>query len=889
MSSTSPPVVFFTIVARNYIAYARTVCQSIARHHPEAVIFIGLSDRDEGSEIKNVDDPFEVVNVGQLGLPEAECFAFRYDVMEFSTAIKPYIFRWLFQNTGAPAIIYLDPDILVLSPLTKVLALLEQGASAVLTPHLTEPVDDGFNPGEITMLRVGAYNLGFIAINRGREGLRLVDWWCDRLERGAVVNLEQGLFTDQKWADLMPGLFDDVAILRSPGYNVAYWNLMHRKVSCRNETWLVNEEPISFFHFSGIDPRQPEQFSKHQNRYTLNSLGSLRLLYEQYLGLLKDNAYFEAVNTPYGYGTLLDGTHIHRAMREYFRRQLDHVGSTLDAPFEILSTVYFNDLEDSLPGNTLVSRFMYGLHLSDTSIQQAYKLTCYQDYVNYTNWFVMAATMLYKVDEVFIAAARERIEQIPDIGMLGASEWLKRWLGRKALNAYHWNPQLAARVVRLIPEQWLNALKSYAVHPAAPLLPSHFQLERFFARVRALWSHVGFWSNPVTEGDKANTADSGVARMAQNWSETGVSLVGYVRGDFGVAQNLRQVANTLLNAGYPLDILEVSTDGHYSEKDASLNDHVVAESTKPIQLFCVNADQMNNVISKGMLDTQPRAYRIGYWFWELANFPAEWMHAFDYVDEVWAPSRFIYDTLAAVSPKPVIYMPMAVEFQVDGRHTRADFHLEEHSFLFLFSYDFNSYSQRKNPEAVIAAFLEAFPKGRAGVGLVIKTIHGERHPGTYIKLLELAQEDPRIRVVNAALDRDAMYGLINVCDCYVSLHRSEGFGLGLAEAMYLGKPVIGTAYSGNLDFMDQNTSCLVAYRMVPVAQDAYPFWSGQEWAEPDVMQAAEQMRKLFEDKEFRTRIATAGREHIIRAHSMSRVGKQLELRFKAIEDQARMG
>lgn len=521
MSCRTPPVVFFTIVAKNYLAYARTLCQSIARHHPEAAIYVGLSDRDDGSVVKQSVDPFEVVTVAQLGLPDAESFAYRYDVIEFSTAIKPYMFRWLFQHTGAPAIVYLDPDILVLSPLTKVLALLEQGANAVLTPHLTDRMDDGLNPNEINMLRVGVYNLGFIGVARGSEGTRLVDWWCDRLERGAVVNLEQGLFTDQKWADLMPSLFDGVAILRSPAYNVAYWNLVHRTVSCRNGIWLANDEPISFFHFSGVDPGHPEQFSKHQNRYNLNTIGSLQRLYEEYLDLLTDNGYFEAVKTPYGFGTLLEGTRIHRAMREYFRRQLDHAGTAIDAPFESLNSAYFNGLEPSLAGNTLVSRFMYGLYLSDSNIRQAYKLTCAQDYANYANWFVLAAADIYKVDDVFVAATRERIEHYPGASKGVSSICFKRWLGRKAFQAYHWNPILAGRVVGMLPEKWVMALKNHAMQSAAPVQPSPLRLKPLHNAVRVLESHVGLRQNAMTERGKAETVDAGSGQIDLNRSETG--------------------------------------------------------------------------------------------------------------------------------------------------------------------------------------------------------------------------------------------------------------------------------------------------------------------------------------------------------------------------------
>ena len=178
--------------------------------------------------------------------------------------------------------------------------------------------------------------------------------------------------------------------------------------------------------------------------------------------------------------------------------------------------------------------------------------------------------------------------------------------------------------------------------------------------------------------------------------------------------------------------------------------------------------------------------------------------------------------------------------------------------------------------------MRAFPVSD-NVGLVIKTVYGEHHSSEYIKLLEIALVDRRIHVINSVLPRDEMYGLIAACDCYVSLHRAEGFGLGLAEAMLLGKPVIGTAYSGNLDFMHPGNSCLVKHTMTPVPRDAYPFRMGQEWAEPDIDHAAEYMSRLVNDDVYRDEIAKAGQAYIRKEHSFSAVGLKIQDRINAIE------
>lgn len=879
--------VFFTIVAKNYIAYARTLCASIAQHHPDAKIYVGLSDSDaEG--VLQASDCFELISVDQLDLPDPDQFAFRYDVMEFSTAIKPYVFRWLLANSSADRIIYLDPDILVLSPLAEVLSLLEQGATATLTPHLIARVDDGFDPDETAMLRVGIYNLGFFAISRCDESAKLIDWWCDRLERGAVVDLEKGLFTDQKWADLMPALFDGVSILRSPGYNVAYWNLMHRSVSTDQGDWFANGQRISFFHFSGVDPAKPGIFSKHQNRYTLTNIGELKALYEHYIDLLKRNGYFEALKTPYGYGLLADGTRIHPAMRVYFRHFFDTGRSSSIKPFQFFSAAYFNSLETTLNGNRLVTRFMYGLYLKQRELQAVSDINSPAGQQKFANWFSLVAADAYKVEHVFIDAVRKHLKNAINEDVLvkidkpNLKTWFKVLFIRGVLMVYRLNPQLARNVARMLPRSYSARLKSDAVELGR--LPLRGENPNgLLHKVFSMFGNVDAYLNHLTAQIKSRSSRSKSGQQFKVPAPHGLTLIGYPRGDFGVAQNLRSVANSLNSVEYPYDVFEVNPDGTYSDKDGTLSHLIVDESAYAVQLACINADVTIHYFKSLNKDKSKCHYRIGYWFWELANFPEAWMRAFDYVDEVWAPSRFILQTLTKVATKPVIYMPVAVDFTIQGNYSRAGFKLADDKYLFFFSYDFNSFSERKNPDAVIKAFLQAFPEHEQGMGLVIKTINAEKYPEAYVQLLELAQQDSRIKIINCILSRDEMYGLMNVCDCYVSLHRAEGFGLGLAEAMLLGKPVIATAYSGNMDFMNADNSCVVDYKLVPVPTDAYPFGAGQEWADPDIEQAAGYMRRLYADESYRTEIARNGQQWVQREHSSARVGSLMRERLNKIE------
>src|SRR5687767_6610757 len=208
---TSEPVVY-SIVSANYLAYAITLMHSVRRHHPDSKRFVMLADEPR-PDLDLDPELFTLVPAADLSIPNLEHFAFRYSVLEFNTAIKPFAMRWLASRHPQNAIVYLDPDIYVVSPLEKVLGASAGGALAVLTPHITAPLTDDKHPDEMTFLRVGTYNLGFIATGPHPSREALINWWAERLEHNAYVDLESGLFTDQRWIDLVPGLFPDVHVL----------------------------------------------------------------------------------------------------------------------------------------------------------------------------------------------------------------------------------------------------------------------------------------------------------------------------------------------------------------------------------------------------------------------------------------------------------------------------------------------------------------------------------------------------------------------------------------------------------------------------------------------------------------------------------------------------
>lgn len=237
------------------------------------------------------------------------------------------------------------------------------------------------------------------------------------------------------------------------------------------------------------------------------------------------------------------------------------------------------------------------------------------------------------------------------------------------------------------------------------------------------------------------------------------------------------------------------------------------------------------------------------------------MSCIDTVDEIWTPAEFISRGIRKKTDKPVYTMPYGMELDTENLLGRGYFHLPEDKFLFLAMYDFLSISERKNPKGIIQAYKQAFPKGDAQAGLVIKVNH-LKDKEELEKLRKELEGYPNIYLLTDNLSRREVESLLAAADVLVSLHRAEGFGLPLAEAMYLGTAVVATNWSAPTEFMDEDSVCLVDYELVTLQEDVGPYRKGNRWADADVGQAAGYMRRLWEDKEYFERKVALGKQHI---------------------------
>jgi glycosyltransferase involved in cell wall biosynthesis len=373
-------------------------------------------------------------------------------------------------------------------------------------------------------------------------------------------------------------------------------------------------------------------------------------------------------------------------------------------------------------------------------------------------------------------------------------------------------------------------------------------------------------------------------RPIQSPKKKGVLLVGYLQGGFGIGSSLRLSALALKEAGVPFKVFDFNPRSHAIHNDDRLNSWLTQLPEYSINIFYIGVLQLP--ILKKTLGKQffQNRHNILYGAWELERLPEKWMRYLEDIDEIWAMSSFVGQMFRRSTSLPVYDLQLPIVPDQLGSWSRTQFQIPENDFVFLFMFDFDSHLVRKNPEAVIEAFKLAFPQSsHIPVRLVIKSIHGERHEKESNRLKNKMKEDPRILQIHQELSHSENAALMQCCDCYISLHRSEGFGLTLAEMMLMGKPVITTGYSGNMDFTTPKTALLVDYQLVPVELSfPYEYSEGELWAEPNVQQASDYMRELVEDSTFARPLAQKGEELIRTSFSTTAMGERYKKRLSTL-------
>jgi glycosyltransferase involved in cell wall biosynthesis len=780
--------VLFTIVARNYVGFARTLMDSVAAFEPSLDRYVFLVDAagDDDDALENVAvlTPSDV-----FGFEFYAGLAYSSDVTELSTAVKPFVLRHLL-GLGYERAYYFDPDIELFAPLDPVTRPLEN-ADIVLTPHTTDPIPlDGRLPDEIVLLRAGAYNLGFIGVARTAAALAMLDWWADRLERYCVNDVAAGLFTDQKWIDLVPGMVERVAIVRHRGCNVAYWNLHARRLTLDSPPRLESGEPLIFFHYSGFDIRNPKRLSSHQTRIDVTTRPELAALLQGYARRVAANGAARAATVPYGFGRFSNGVPLDRHSRTILR-EARLSGITFPDPGDVNAQpsawTYLNaraDEDADRRASPPLSRYLYAVWRNRTDLRTAFS------------------------------------------DVLGADR---------------------ERFVR-----WVLDDRTAAIH-------------------RAYLVAGGLRSAVAADEPEP---------------ERGVNVVGYFRTESGVGEAGRGQVAALREAGIPTSLIDFSDFAPSRAGDTTVDTSARADRYRT-NVICVNADQVP--IFMGQADPAFLAdrYNIGSWWWEMPEFPDRWLSSFAPFDEIWVGTQFVASAVAPKSPVPVVVIPPVVDLGAVRTGRKSAFGFRDGETVFLFVFDYRSVFERKNPLGAVEAFRRAFPRGDERVRLVIKSINGDADPPARERLRRAAQNDRRIDVMNDYLTRAEKNELIAACDAYVSLHRSEGFGFTLAEAMALGKPVVGTPWSGPADYMTLSNSYPVEYELVALGDDYGPYAADQLWAEPDLDHAAHALRSIRERPEEAAQRGRRAAADIVSRYSPLAVARAIADRLARIDAQGR--
>jgi glycosyltransferase involved in cell wall biosynthesis len=937
--ASEPPLAACTIIFRNYLSHARILASSFRQHVRGGRFYLLVVD--DLPKNTRIEPYIHVLNVGDLKLPSFYEMCFKYDVTELSTAVKPTLLSLLLNRYGERRVVYFDPDSLIMRPLTVLLELMKS-SGIVLTPHLLKPIPmDGLKPSEQDIMLSGAYNLGFIAVSDSLETRSFLKWWEERLRDGCRIDPPNALFVDQRWVDLVPGYFSSTVILRDPAYNIAYWNLHERRITRRGKEFYVNGQPIVFFHFSGFGPEQPQNLSRHQTRTKVKKRSPLRDLLSLYVDLQMKYGYEISSKWPAGRLYFSNGIAVHPLLRRVYlgldERTRQSFGNLLDAsrPDSFLQWAIREQ-----PEKKRLSPFLELLYSLRYDVAASFPDVHGHDREKFLHWARTTGSKETHYDRRLVSPTKPSVrssatrkkpkkqdgfEQPGGIRRLSAGEYSQliariREIAREVLpkrSVILVTSKGDANLVKLAPHKgWhfpqtsdgtyagyyprdstmaLAHLKSlrrkgaqFLLFPSSSIwwLTHYVGLRRYLERhyriafmqkdtcvIFDLRKHFARFARPRSRSAALKAI---INPSPPERPELGVNISGNITAETGVGEAVRSDIRCLKAARVPFT-LNNFVDRLSPNKDTSYRKFSESRPYR-INLVHLNADQVWEFARQKGKDYFAGTYNIGYWAWELSHFPKHWLGCFQYFQEIWVPSTFTLDAVSRVSPIPVLRMPHSIRNQsTAGRYSRAHFGLPKEKFVFLFVFDFRSFVERKNPIGLIRAFRKAF-RSHNGATLVLKCSNVDQN----VKLLQKEAKGCDVRIISSLLTRCEIDELLSLSDCYVSLHRSEGFGLTLAEAMAFGKPVIATEYSGNLDFMNQSNSFLVRHELTTIREDHGPYEKGGVWANPDADHAAELMQLVYYDRKLARKVGCEAKRDMQDFLSPSTIGLLMRERLTKI-------
>ncbi|MGO8881873.1 MAG: glycosyltransferase [Desulfomonilaceae bacterium] len=870
----------FTIVSCNYFHYAKTLMQSVREVDSSSDLFLVLVD--DGYDPTNyTSNIFHVINFKDIPIPDRKKMCFQYEILELNTAVKPFIIRYLF-NKGYQKVVYLDPDIFVYNPLEKTFDSLE-AHDAVVTPHLTKPLVDKFRPADLDILKTGVYNLGFLAVKATNDVQKFIDWWADKLEDHCRVAVAEGIFCDQKWCDFITSFIGQVLVDHNPGMNVAYWNLKHRHVLERNGSYFVNGLPLIFFHFSGLGLNGLSLLSRHEDRF--ESLGlpkSIQRLKCDYLTKVSENGSEFYSRQRYHFDYFSDSAiKIPRVARDLYR-----INTTISSifgsdPFEIARDPGFLRTYNRkvFGSNNPLTALCESIYKSRPDLQSHFPDCSGNSGFDLCRWFLKNAKLEYGLDDIFIKGIREDLASVAPPGRKWAD--LPRLVYIKMLvkAAQFARPNHSASVtakrtsiVTNFRDRLLRLVIGKAVRGAKKILG----LDRCHRIRKAL-------NERLLQSFNGKGSQHRMPRAKNGHQDHGLNIVGYLTAELGLGEAARSTIRAATAAGISISAINF-TDGCNSRMSESVGADIDKSPKHFVNLVHVNADQTSTLIQRMGPHFFSRRYNIGYWMWETTEFPSEYLKSFEYYDEIWTASEFCREVLARKSLKPVVKIPHSMSMNLSKPDSRLKLDLPEGAFLFFTMADFFSFPERKNPLGAIDAFIRAFGTDSQDARLIVKISNSSHRPEVIKTIKDSIQGAKSISLIEGYMDRRSLNSLMANVDCYVSLHRSEGFGLPIAEAMSFGKPVIATGWSGNMEFMDDSNSFPVNYELAEIPVKNGPYKNAGCWAEPDCDHAAELMSYVVANQRHAREVGSVAKTRMAEEYSLEAIGCRMRDRLTWIQE-----
>jgi hypothetical protein len=836
----------------------RALGRSLRRHQPgwsHEVVLLATEDVAASMGGAGAEDALALRSVCQELDLDLEALLALHDEQELSVLLLPSLLARYAERTAGP-VLHLPGTVWVLGPLDPIEAAIS-AEGVLLVPRTTaELPDDGLQPSREQMERAGRIEETIMGVDASAKAQDFLAWWEEHVEQslGSIDARRSGERPeDRPWLarflELAPARHS-TAVLDDPGCNLSMWNLHRHSLQGTPEAPLLEGvRPVRFLNLPGFDPERPHQLSQIASRARVSHSPVLHELCERYAAELRESGWSDCD---------------HHAQ----------VGRRLE------EGLVYDDSLRAIYGSALA----LGEPVADLFSEQGTQA--------FLAWLAGPAPRgaAHGINRyVFHRVARERpdvVRSYPDLNGGDGEEYLAwcRAFGRDELaipDRFMPPPPGPAPAAQRFSQGHLTSPPS-ATSPARVEAPTTLPAHALPDRLEAHTTLPAPAPPAPVEGGATPPSRASDPRAGEG---PAVRLTGYLGHTLGLGAAARGYAQALGAAGVP--VRTVSVPLHHLALPVELADEygrhgfedLVHEGRHGFEIVAVNADELPDFVER-LGEDYFEGPRIGIWGWETNSIPVRWQRAFAMVQEIWVYSRFMAENIGAVAPVPVVALPPPVQ-----RPSSPAVPLRlgvPKGFLFLFVFDYLSTVQRKNPVGLVEAFKRAFPPGE-GPQLLIKTINAPLRPLAEEEVLWAAYGRADIHVLDRSLSAEELGGLMAACDCYVSLHRAEGFGLTMAEAMAIGKPVIATRYSGNVDFMNDENSYLVDYTIARVGPDCEIYPPEGEWAEPSIEHAAQLMRELYSEPTQAAERGARAADDIARTLSAATTGLAMRRRLEQLE------